>query len=98
MDGHDAVELMTHRRLWRERNVRVGRITIDVRDFHRPIAWHEPMHSIYELECTIQFPDRVIVTRDVIPVRYTTPPLLELAARASGCFELIACYADNALD
>jgi SAM-dependent methyltransferase len=98
IDRHDGVQLLTHRRLWRQRNVRVGRITIEVREFHRAIAWHEPMHSVYELECTIHFPDRVVVTRDVIPVRYTTPPLMELAAQASGCFELIACYADNDFD
>jgi SAM-dependent methyltransferase len=56
--------------------------------------WRDAMHSIYELECTIHFPEGKVVTRDLIPVRYTTPPLMELIARASGCFELIACYPD----
>jgi hypothetical protein len=49
---------------------------------------------IYELECTIHFPGDMVVTRDLIPVRYMTPPLMELAARASGCFKMIACYSD----
>ena len=30
----------------------------EIREFHRPIAWHSPLHSIYELECTINFPGR----------------------------------------
>jgi SAM-dependent methyltransferase len=94
IDRHDGVDLVKRRRLWRERKVQIGPVRVDVREFHRPIAWHDAMHSIYELECTIRFPDRKILTRDLIPVRYTTPPLMELAARASGCFELIACYPD----
>ncbi len=52
------------------------------------------MHSVYELQCTIHFARGRIVTRDVVPVRYTLPPLLDLAARASGYFVLAACYAD----
>jgi hypothetical protein len=55
------------------------------------------MHSVYELECTIHFDDRSVTTRDVVPVRYTTPPLLEMAARASGKFEMVAAYADLSL-
>lgn len=95
IDRHEGVALLTRRRLWRERQVRVGWVIIDVREFSRPIGWHDAMQSIYELECTIHFPDHVVVTRDIIPVRYTTPPLMELAARASGCFEMVASYADN---
>ncbi|MGH7836926.1 MAG: hypothetical protein ACREQC_03775, partial [Candidatus Binataceae bacterium] len=94
IDRHDGVALSARRRLWRRRRVRVGRIGVEVREFHRPVAWDDAMHSIYELECKIHFPASTVVTRDVIPVRYTTPPLLELAARASGCFELAAAYAD----
>ena len=93
-DRHDGVELLKMRKLWRERKVSVGSVRIDVREYHRPIEWHQAMHSIYELECTIHFNDGKVVTRDSIPVRYTTPPLMELAARASGCFEMIASYAD----
>jgi SAM-dependent methyltransferase len=94
IDRHDDVELLKARRLWRRRKVRVGSIKVDVREFHRPIKWHEAMHSIYELECTIRLPDETVVTRDIIPVRYTTPSLMELAARASGEFEMVAAYAD----
>jgi SAM-dependent methyltransferase len=94
IDRHDGVDLVKRRRLWRERKVKIGPIRVDVREFHRPIQWYDAMHSIYELECTIRFPDRKVLTRDLIPVRYTTPPLMELMARASACFELIACYPD----
>jgi SAM-dependent methyltransferase len=94
VDRHDGVDVVKRRRLWRERKVKIGPIRVDVREFHRPISWCDAMHSIYELECTIHFPDRKVVTRDLIPVRYTTPPLMELIARASGCFTLIACYPD----
>jgi SAM-dependent methyltransferase len=94
IDRHDGVELLRDRKLWRQRKVRVGRNLVSVREYHRPIAWHEAMHSIYELECTIKFPDRTVVTRDLIPVRYLIPPLMELAALASGCFEMVAAYSD----
>jgi SAM-dependent methyltransferase len=94
IDRHDGVELLKTRKLWRQRKVTIGQTRVDVREYHRPIAWHEAMHSIYELECTIRFPQRKVVTRDLIPVRYLIPPLMELAARASGCFEMIAAYSD----
>ncbi len=94
VDRHDGVDLVKRRRLWRERKVKIGPVRVDVREFYRPIEWDDAMHSIYELECTIRFPDRKVLTRDLIPVRYTTPPLMDLLARASGCFELIACYPD----
>jgi SAM-dependent methyltransferase len=94
IDRHDGIELIKTRRLWRQRKVRVGRTRVDVREYHRPVGWQEAMHSVYELECTIHFPERTIVTRDLIPVRYTIPALMELAARASGLFEMIASYAD----
>jgi SAM-dependent methyltransferase len=97
IDHQDGVELVKTRTLWRERTVLTDNAQIDVREYHRPIAWHEAMHSVYELECTIHFDDRSVTTRDVIPVRYTTPPLLELAARASGKFEMVAAYADLSL-
>ena len=94
IDRHDGVALVRERSLWRQRRVRVGDVRVEVREFHRPIAWHEAMHSIYELECTIHFPEGTVVTRDLIPVRYTIPPLMEIAARASGYFEQIASYSD----
>jgi SAM-dependent methyltransferase len=97
IDLQDGVELVKTRTLWRERRVETATAHIDVREYHRPAGWHEAMHSIYELECTIHFDDRSVTTRDVIPVRYTTPPLLELAACASRKFEMIAAYADLSL-
>ncbi|HKD67168.1 MAG TPA: class I SAM-dependent methyltransferase [Candidatus Binataceae bacterium] len=93
IDRHEDIEGARRRRLWRMRKVRHGRIVIDVREFLRPIAWHASAW-IYELECTIHFPDRVVRTRDLVPVRYTVPKLLDFAARASGMFELIAEYSD----
>jgi SAM-dependent methyltransferase len=94
VDRHEGVEVIGARRLWRARKVTVSGTPVDVREFHRPIPWSSAMHSVYELECTIHFPGGPVVTRDIVPVRYTLPPLLELAARASGYFVLTACYAD----
>ncbi|MGH7917804.1 MAG: hypothetical protein ACREQE_10065, partial [Candidatus Binataceae bacterium] len=94
IDRHDGVKVVRRRELWRERKVTVDAVRVDVREYHRPITWNAAIQSIYELECTIHFPGRVVVTRDIVPVRYTLPPLLELAARASGMFSMIAAYAD----
>jgi len=94
IDRHDGVEVIARRRPWRTRKVNVAGTRVDVREFHRPIDWCSGLHSIYELECTIHFPIGSVVTRDIVPVRYTLPSLLELAARASGYFRMIACYAD----
>jgi SAM-dependent methyltransferase len=94
IDRHDGVELLRTRKLWRQRTVNAGGVRVEVCEYHRPIAWHEAMHSIYELECTIHFDGGTVVTRDLVPVRYTVPPLMELVARASGMFEQIAVYAD----
>ncbi|MGH8012677.1 MAG: class I SAM-dependent DNA methyltransferase [Candidatus Binataceae bacterium] len=94
IDRHDGVKVVRRRELWRERKVTVDSIRVDIREFHRPMAWHAAIQSIYELECTIHFPGRVVITRDIVPVRYTLPPLIELAARASGMFAMAAAYAD----
>jgi SAM-dependent methyltransferase len=98
IDRHDGIALVKRRRLWRSRRVKIGALRIDVREFHRPIAWHDAMHSIYELKCTIRFPDNPARTRDLIPVRYTTPPTMDLLARASGCFTMLAAYPDLSFD
>jgi hypothetical protein len=42
VDRHDGV-IGQRRRLWRERNVRIGPIH-DVQEFHRPISWDDAMH------------------------------------------------------
>lgn len=94
IDCHKGVDVISKRTLWRRRKVKVGSTRVDVREYRRPISWCSGMHSIYELECAIHLPDGTTVTRDIVPVRYTVPGLLELAARASGCFKMIAAYAD----
>ena len=93
IDRHDNIEGSSRRRLWRRRKVRHGAVSIAIVEFLRPIAWHASAW-IYELECTIRFPDRTVKTRDLVPVRYTVPKLMDLAARASGVFKLIAVYSD----
>jgi SAM-dependent methyltransferase len=94
IDYQGGIELINTRTLWRERMVEAGDTQVEIREYHRPIQWHEAMHSIYELECTIHFSERTVVTRDVIPVRHITPPLMDLMARASCRFEMLAAYAD----
>jgi SAM-dependent methyltransferase len=94
IDRQGGIELVNQRTIWRERTVQAGDAQVEVREYHRPIEWHEGIHSIYELECTIHFGDRPVTTRDVIPVRYITPPLMDLIARASRKFEMLAAYAD----
>ena len=94
IDRQDGIELVNTRTLWRERTVQAHKALVEVREYHRPIEWHEGMQSIYELECTIHSGDRTVTTRDVIPVRYITPPLMDLIGLASRQFEMIAAYAD----
>lgn len=97
IDYQGGIELINTRSLWRERTVQAGNAHVEVREYHRPIEWHQAMHSLYELECTIHFDDHSVITRDVIPVRHITPPLMDLMARASRKFEMLAAYADLSL-
>jgi SAM-dependent methyltransferase len=94
IDRQNPIGRLRARRLWRTRRVRVGPARVRVREFDRPAPWHSPLRNIYELECTIRFPRRTVLTRDLIPIRYTLPCWLELAALASGRFRLAAVYAD----
>ncbi len=94
IDRQDPVARVPRRTMWRERSARAASVALDIREFHRPVAWHSPLHSIYELECTINFPAGAVTTRDLIPVRYTLPSTLELAALASGMFKMTAAYCD----
>lgn len=94
IDRQDVVRRVARRTIWRERIAHAGTIPLKIREFNRPLAWDSPLHSIYELECTIGFPDGHVTTRDLIPVRYTPPWALELAALASGMFAMVASYAD----
>ena len=94
IDRHDPAPRVPRRTMWRERTAYAGGIVLDIREFNRPLPWYSPLHSIYELECTINFPAGAVTTRDLIPVRYTTPATLELAALASGMFKMVAAYCD----
>jgi SAM-dependent methyltransferase len=94
IDRQDPSPRVTRRTMWRERTAQAMGVVLGIREFHRPIAWHSPLHSIYELECTINFPASAVTTRDLIPVRYTVPATLELAALASGMFKMVAAYCD----
>jgi SAM-dependent methyltransferase len=94
IDRQDPLPRVPRRTLWRERTSYAGDIPLGIREYNRPVAWHSPLQSIYELECTINFPDGPVTTRDLIPVRYTIPATLELAALASGVFRMVAAYTD----
>jgi SAM-dependent methyltransferase len=94
IDRQDPLPRVARRTLWRERTAQAGTIPLGVREFHRPVSWYSPLHSIYELQCTINFPSGPVTTRDLIPVRYTIPATLELAALASGMFTMVAAYTD----
>ena len=97
IDRHDGIEHLRGRRPWRRREVRRDGVSVAVREFLRPIAW-DAAAWIYEVQCRIHFPGKKpVLTRDLIPVRYTVPKLLELAAAAAGVFKLIACYPDLSL-
>ncbi|HVN27271.1 MAG TPA: class I SAM-dependent methyltransferase [Candidatus Binataceae bacterium] len=93
VDRHDGVRPPSARERWRTRRVRVGSTEVEVREFRCAMPWHAG-GWIYELNCAIKFPDGVVNTCDHIPVRYTLPNQLEFAAKASGVFELVACYTD----
>lgn len=94
IDRQDPIPRVPRRTIWRARTATALGASLDIREFHRPIAWHSPLHSIYELECSIKFSSGAVTTRDLIPVRYTIPATLELAALASGTFKMVAAYCD----
>jgi SAM-dependent methyltransferase len=94
VDRQDGLRVVRSRQIWRRRTIRVGDAIVEVRAFNRPMPWDSGIHSIFELECKIVFPDRTVVTRDLVPIRYTIPCTLEMAAKASRMFELVAAYAD----
>jgi SAM-dependent methyltransferase len=97
IDKMDRIRMVRERKRWQRRKVRTDDATVEVTTYDRPFPWYSATQSIFELECQIKFqeqPDQVVTTRDIIPIRYTVPPLLELAAKASRLFEMIAVYAD----
>lgn len=97
IDRHDGLDAGGGRRLWRQRRVRAPGADIEVREYHVAAPWYAGAY-FYELRCKIRNTQgTVVATRDLVPVRYTLPSHLELAARASGSFEMVACYADLSL-
>ncbi len=94
IDKMDRLRNLPARRQWQRRRVRTAEAEVTVRTYNRPFPWYSGLHSVFELECEIGFSDRTVVTRDVIPIRFTIPPLLELAAKASRMFEMVAVYTD----
>ena len=94
IDRHDGAGHVRKRTLWRRRKVRVDGTMVEIAEYHRPTPWYEACHSIYELNCRIHFSDRTVETRDLIPIRYYTPNILEFAAASSGCFRMVGCYTD----
>jgi SAM-dependent methyltransferase len=94
IDRQDPIPRVPRRTMWRERTARAPGVALDIREFNRPVAWYSPLHSVYELECSLRFPTGTVTTRDLIPVRYTVPATLELAALASGMFKMLAAYCD----
>jgi ubiquinone/menaquinone biosynthesis C-methylase UbiE len=97
IDRQDGLRAFEGRRLWRERRVRTLDADIEVREYQVPAPWYAGTY-FYELCCKIRYVDDTIIsTRDLVPVHYTLPSHLELAARASGSFAMVACYADLSL-
>jgi SAM-dependent methyltransferase len=94
IDRQDPLGAFRRRRLWRSRVVRIGPKRVRVREFNRPTPWYSGVQRIYELECRFGDGGRTVITRDLIPIRHTLPCWLELAARASGAFQLDAFYTD----
>ena len=93
IDRQDGIRATSARTLW-DRSLRVGDAKVKVRGVHRPMPWHSGIYSNFEITCRIQFPHRRVVTRDVVPIRYTLPCTIDLLAQASGMFQMIATYTD----
>lgn len=93
VDRQDGIRATRAHKLW-DRSLRVGDARVEVRGVHRPMPWYSGVYSNFEISCSIRFPGRRVNTRDVVPIRYTLPCTLELLARASRMFEMIATYTD----
>jgi hypothetical protein len=98
VDRMDGVREIRMRQLWEERTIVVDGATVKVRAVNRPTPWHLGVYSIFDLRCEIRADGRTVRTRDLIPVRYTIPPTLDLLALASGMFTMIAAYSDYSFD
>ena len=93
IDRQDGMRATRPIELW-NRSLRVGDARVQVRGTHRPMPWHSGIYSNFEITCRIQFSRRRVVTRDVVPIRYTLPCTIDLLAQASGMFRMIATYTD----
>ena len=93
IDRHDSSRVARPQTLW-NRALRVGNAAVRVRGVHRPMPWHSGIYSHFDIVCRIRFPHRRVITRDIVPIRHTLPCTLDLLARASGEFEMIAVYTD----
>jgi SAM-dependent methyltransferase len=98
VDRMDGVRETRMHQLWRDRTIEVDGATVKVRAFNRPTPWHSGVYSVFDLRCEILSRGKTVRTRDLIPVRYTVPPTLDLLARASGMFRMIAAYSDYSFD
>ena len=93
VDRQDGIRATRAHKLW-DRSLRVGDASVEVRGVHRPMPWYSGVYSNFEISCSIRFPGERVNTRDVVPIRYTLPCTMELLAKASRMFEMIATYTD----
>jgi SAM-dependent methyltransferase len=93
IDRQDGMRATRSQKLW-DRSLRVGDAKVQVRGIHRPMPWHSGIYSNFEITCRIKFARGCALTRDLVPIRYTLPCTIDLLARASGMFQMIATYTD----
>jgi SAM-dependent methyltransferase len=72
IDRHNPDWPISGRHYWRRRKVRVGDARVEGAEYRRGTSWDKGVW-IYELCCRIEFPDRAVQTRALLPVRYTLP-------------------------
>ncbi|MHB8384056.1 MAG: methyltransferase domain-containing protein, partial [Candidatus Binataceae bacterium] len=60
IDRHDGFRVTRARKLWRERTLYAGGAVARVRALSRPMPWHTGIHSVFDMECDLDFPDRSV--------------------------------------